>query len=84
MVHAAAVRRRWLIGLLAVLPLITCSVALPAAAVVPLSIPAAASAPVQRAAPALDVAVVVDGLDLPGTSPRPRTGRCCSTSGPAD
>jgi aldose sugar dehydrogenase len=65
MVHAAAVRRRWLIGLLAVLPLITCSVALPAAAVVPLSIPAAASAPVQRAAPALDVAVVVDGLDLP-------------------
>ncbi|MGR6966125.1 PQQ-dependent sugar dehydrogenase [Geodermatophilus sp. URMC 61] len=57
-------RRRALIGLLAVLPLMTCSVALPAAAVGPVTVPGP-HAPVQRAAPALDVEVVVDGLDHP-------------------
>ena len=52
--------RRWLIALLAVPPLIACAVTPAEAAVVPVP-PLAIAA----AAPALDVAVVVDGLDLP-------------------
>jgi aldose sugar dehydrogenase len=52
--------RRWLIALLAVAPLIACAVTPAEAAVVPVPSPSIAAA-----APALDVAVVVDGLDLP-------------------
>ena len=52
--------RRWLIALLAVPPLIACAVAPAGAAVVPV-----APLSIAAAAPALDVAVVVDGLDLP-------------------
>jgi glucose/arabinose dehydrogenase len=60
------VRCRWLIVLLAAPSVAACAVAPAEAAVVlvqPLSIAAAAPAP--RIAPALDVAVVVDGLDHP-------------------
>ena len=59
-------RCRWLIALLAAPSVAACAVAPAEAAVVlvqPLSIAAAAPAP--RIAPALDVAVVVDGLDHP-------------------
>ena len=52
--------RRWLIALLAVAPLIACAVTPAGAAVVPVP-----SLSIAAAAPALDVAVVVDGLDLP-------------------
>jgi glucose/arabinose dehydrogenase len=52
--------RRWLIALLAVAPLIACAVTPAEAVVVPVPSPSIAAA-----APALDVAVVVDGLDLP-------------------
>ena len=51
--------RRWLIALLAIPPMIACAVTPAGAAVVP--VPPLSIA----AAPALDVAVVVDGLDLP-------------------
>ena len=52
--------RRWLIALLAVPPLIACAVTPAGAAVVPVP-----SLSIAAAAPALNVAVVVDGLDLP-------------------
>src|SRR5688500_8008281 len=52
--------RRWLIALLAVPPLIACAVAPAGATVVPVP-----PLSIAAAAPALDVAVVVDGLDLP-------------------
>ena len=55
--HAGGVRRRWLIGLLAVPPLAAGAVVPAQAAVAPV--------PSVAAAPALEVAVVLDGLDHP-------------------
>jgi glucose/arabinose dehydrogenase len=59
-VHPVGVRHRWLIALLAAPSVVACAVAPAEAAVVP-ALPIAAAAP----PPALDVAVVVDGLDHP-------------------